>query len=335
MIYDDIVSLVCSKVGQTDADSVAICGQFLTSRAETIWDSQPWRDSLMTCAVQLPNLPGWPSCPFLLMPLGMGRVIKVRFDPRSTLDSWETAMTFDIGADAFDQVGVPVSFSQLAPVVAQIAGTGSGTTGQNDTVQINTTVQADNGMTFDITMELADGTIAVSTGNTFFDTTNPPTNGTFILSFNKAVTQGQIQFLSNAGTATLISPYLSSTSGYLPASSTFVPTCQRIRLQPAPTGAGSVLVHGKRAFPGFASGQQYALPNLDNALQDFCQSDMLERDRQYAKAQAKIQSANSLVQIAISVETKQAANTRRAIPFETGFETGAYGFGWGNEKSFW
>ena len=51
-----------------------------------------------------------------------------------------------------------------------------------------------------------------------------------------------------------------------------------------------------------SSGQQYTLANLDNALQDFCQADMLERDRQYAKAQAKIQSATSLVQLAFALK---------------------------------
>lgn len=330
MTKDQLVNYVCLKLGQTDADTVSAANIFMESRANMIWDAQPWRDSLTVCAVQLPNLPLWPSCPWVIMPSQIGRVMKVRFDPNITMEANEPVTWFDVNPSEFEQTGTPCKFLQYPPVVAQISATGTGVTGTDETVFINSTDQRDTGSTYDVEVETSAGTIIKSTGLTFFDQSSPPYNAAFILSINKGVTFAGVSITSSPPAGTLIPPIPidPNTSGVIPQmgpNDTFAPRVQRIRLAPVPSGAGSILVLGKRAFPGFASGQEFALQNVDNALQDFTLADLLERNRQYGKATQQAQAANTQLQIAFDLETKQAANERRIIPANIGGQDMLYG----------
>lgn len=48
MTLAELSSFVCSKTGRTDSDSVARCKEFLSRRYRLIWDSQLWRDSVLS-----------------------------------------------------------------------------------------------------------------------------------------------------------------------------------------------------------------------------------------------------------------------------------------------
>lgn len=322
MTFDDIVNFVCAKIGQTDANSVALCGQFLTSRGQMIWDAQPWRDSLSVVSVPLPNIAtGWPSvvnpwvsCPWILLPPEIARVMKVRFDPLTCLSPWEASAAFDIAPDSFEQTGSPIAFIQYPPVVAQISGDSTNVHVNLGVIDLFAAPNDVNNpaIVFNFVIEAADGTL-LQTSSQVFQKFNLVGSGVFIRSVQKPVTQGQY-YLSPA-TGQIAIPFPSPTVG---SNDLYFPQVQRIRFVRAPSGIGSILVLGKRVFPGFSSGQQYPLASLDNALQDFVHSDMLERDRQYAKAQAKIQSANSQMTVAYDLETKTSANERRIIPVDVG-----------------
>ncbi len=338
MTKEQLVQYVCMKLGQTDADTVAAAEVFMTSRANMIWDAQPWRDSLTMCSVALPNLPSWPSCPWVLMPPQIGRVMKVRFDPSITMAANEQVNWFDANPTAFEEMGRPCGFVQYPPVVAQISATGVGTLGTDETCQIIANSESDNGLLYSIEVELGSGQIIKSANQVFSDTTSPPYNACFILSFNKGITNEGVTFLGSPPAGTLIPPVgvdpnTSTTISQMTATDTFAPRVQRIRLSPAPSGAGSILVLGKRVFPGFADGQEFALQNVDNALQDFTLADLLERNRQYGKAQQQAAAANTQLQIAYDLETKQAANERRIIPADIG---GQDMLNWGlTGKGYW
>lgn len=330
MTKDQLVNYVCLKLGQTDTDTVAAANIFMESRANMIWDAQPWRDSLTVCAVQLPNLPLWQSCPWVILPAQIGKVMKVRFDPSITMESNEPVTWFDINPAEFEQTGTPCKFLQYPPVVAQITATGTNTVGTDETVNISSTDARDIAALYDIEVETSSGAIIKSTGQVLSNTTSPPYSASFILSFNKPVTFGGVYFTSSPPAGTLIPPVVIDTnfSTIVPQmgpNDTFAPRVQRIRLSPVPTGAGSILVLGKRVFPGFASGQEFALQNVDNALQDFTLADLLERNRQYGKATQQAQAANTQLQIAFDLETKQAANERRIIPANIGGQDMLYG----------
>lgn len=99
-----------------------------------------------------------------------------------------------------------------------------------------------------------------------------------------------------------------------------------IRWFPAPNSDTTLLVTGKRTLTNLTSDTATpVLRNIDNALIAYATGDMLERQRQYGKAQAKFSEGASLLQEMIAIETSQGANVPRIIPdVEPGyFEAGS------------
>lgn len=86
-----------------------------------------------------------------------------------------------------------------------------------------------------------------------------------------------------------------------------------LRLFPHPTGGApaALIIVAKRPCPTLADGDTPALRNVDNALLAFATGDMLERQRHYAKAQAKFQEAATHLDWMRKVESEQADRQRQ------------------------
>jgi hypothetical protein len=91
-------------------------------------------------------------------------------------------------------------------------------------------------------------------------------------------------------------------------------TRQRVRLIEIPTAALTLRVLGKRTTPAFDNLDKPGLNGSENCLIAFAQGDMLERERQYAKATAKFQEGVLLLDQLKRVETVQQAHNTRIIP---------------------
>ncbi|MDR1191283.1 MAG: hypothetical protein LBK60_06425 [Verrucomicrobiales bacterium] len=103
----------------------------------------------------------------------------------------------------------------------------------------------------------------------------------------------------------------------------------RLRLLETPARDCQLLVLGKRVFqPLAADDDTGALVALNNTLIAFAEYDMLERERQYAKAQTKLQEANALMEQMREVERYQTAASAQLIPGPTGTEWDAAEFGY-------
>ncbi len=92
---------------------------------------------------------------------------------------------------------------------------------------------------------------------------------------------------------------------------------RKLRLSPAPTPLlpATLLIAGKRPFPGLAGGgSSPLLRNVDNALLTFATGDMLERQRQYGKAQAKFTEAAAHLAALVALETRQGGQIVQLIP---------------------
>jgi hypothetical protein len=89
-----------------------------------------------------------------------------------------------------------------------------------------------------------------------------------------------------------------------------------LRFLPKPkTNPTPLLIVGKRTLVNLVNdGDTPIIRNIDNALIAFVTSDMLERQRQYGKAQAKVQEAASLLQELVKLEEQDAGNIKRIIP---------------------
>ena len=89
----------------------------------------------------------------------------------------------------------------------------------------------------------------------------------------------------------------------------------RLKPVPVPKTAGNVFVLGKLNWVALADTDTPALNGIDNALLAFAEGDMLERSRQYGKAQIKYQEAASQVQIMKDLENGQRQSISRIIPY--------------------
>lgn len=107
---------------------------------------------------------------------------------------------------------------------------------------------------------------------------------------------------------------------------------QRIRLLQIPTDSPVVRVLGKRTPPSFTEDlDEPGLSGIENCLIAFAQGDMLQRARQYAKAQAMFQEATLLLQQLKSVEVVQQAHHSRIVPehgYGDDFTDRIHGFSW-------
>jgi hypothetical protein len=105
----------------------------------------------------------------------------------------------------------------------------------------------------------------------------------------------------------------------LGASETDFLTYRRLRVVEMPEQATTLRILGKARPSGFkGDNDSPRITGVTNCLIAFAQADMLERERQYAKAQAKMQEAVTLLADLRAQETVQEAQNRRIIP-EVGY----------------
>lgn len=90
---------------------------------------------------------------------------------------------------------------------------------------------------------------------------------------------------------------------------------RKIRFLPIPNRTYPLKIVGKRPITTLGDTDSPILRNIDRAWAAFTQADMLERQRQYGKSQAKVQEASALLNEMISVETEQSGNMPRVIPW--------------------
>lgn len=88
----------------------------------------------------------------------------------------------------------------------------------------------------------------------------------------------------------------------------------RVKPVPAPLQAGTLFVLGKLKWVELASGDTPCLRGIDNALLAYAEGDMLERARQYSKAQSKYAEASAQVQIMKDIEKGQQQSVSTIMP---------------------
>ena len=89
----------------------------------------------------------------------------------------------------------------------------------------------------------------------------------------------------------------------------------RVKPVPVPSAAGTLFVLGKLNWVALGDTDTPTLNGIDNALLAFAEGDMLERGRQYGKAQVKFTEAASHIGIMRDMETGQKQNIGRIIPY--------------------
>lgn len=347
MNLSSLTSYITEKMGQTDDASVAFCKLSINSNYEQIWDSMPWRDSL--CLVSSRQFSGVPNninqtgvtsaaTSFAIFPPEMERVLSVRLDPNTCLHASDLVTVMDYNSEIFNDSGVPIGFSVMAPIAFGPLVDGS-TSSFKITPPFSDSGQ-DIGLAFFITYERSDGSVNTYNG-TLPDLSGSPLElfdtepVTAIHSFNCDALSQQYELEFGLSLAMDPPPWPGIQSIFLPPGQITVPRCPRIRVLTTPQIGSTLLSVCKRRFVPLAgdSDEPY-LTNIDNALIAMTQADLLERNRQYAKAQAKNQEGAAQVKLMVDLERQQTASQTRIIPADIHGEFIVGGFG-SQGKGYW
>ncbi|HVX56980.1 MAG TPA: hypothetical protein VHA37_04560 [Candidatus Saccharimonadales bacterium] len=301
MILSDMVAFVCGKVNQTAAEDLAACRGFIQRRYEMIWNADLWKDSICQVTKALSAADPLTTTGHVLVPRAVERVLAVR-TPDRQVPVIAPEVLWRVDVDEFARTGTPFQFAPMAPVVWVRPP------GLADQVQLLNSVQADSavsvslsymdaaGEAYDVTLAPGDAGAAALSG--------PPQE---VLSFSKKATTGNVSLVSAADNATVFARLGPTDTDFL--------TFRRLRLLDIPDQDTTLRILGKGRPAGFkGDNDSPRITGVTNCLLSFAQADMLERERQYGKAQSKLQEAVALLADLRLQETVQEAQNRRIMP---------------------
>jgi len=325
MTLSSIANFVCVKIGKTDSSSIAIAKDFVRQRHEMVYDTGLWKDSIIITDFTLQTRDTTDTNPYtsditsseylqtFTLPYAVARPINIVYDSEllSCRDLQSLAQT---QPDTLLSVGDPVAFTEMEPQAIS-----KPTSSEPFKMQLKAYTDA------------SDAGKAVY----FKGTRNQrPVNESLALTANnhygsvefdevhyasKPVTDGEVQFSNGAATEVI------------PAEETRYSLCRvRLNLKPQYVDGEtvSVIVIGKKRIrPLRNDNDEPMIRGIDNALIAFVEGDMLERGRQFAKAQIKFQEASSLLTVTRDIERGQSAAVSVLQPNTLGdFDRSDFGF---------
>jgi hypothetical protein len=328
MNLGDLATFICKKVRHTDALSLAACKEFINRRYQMIYDAENWRESLfLTTPTIDPTLET--SDPLdragrYTLPALIDKVVAVRTDQQQ-LRVAQQEEYFRIDLNAFEQTGTPAQFSILPPMAwdfglissdwydldEDFTLSGNSDSGAKVRAVYQNAADADKSMT--LRYQNQDGTLSdkVFPANVsqYTSITSWTAYVSKIVSVTKPVTTGSLALIYklNGG----------STLGFITMSSsdTVAPTYRRLQLTYIPTVATQLRILFKMAWTELDSDDKSPiLGGIDNVIIPFVQADMLQRERQYAKAQVCVQEGQALLEQYKKSEVYQQAYETRIVP---------------------
>jgi hypothetical protein len=310
MNLSDMAAVVCLRLGKSDDGSLAACKTFLRQRNEMLYHTALWKETQVvdTCkASQETDGDAWR--PELILPATIARPLAIRkgtdgVDGFIRATSLATVMMTQSGA--MGAIGAPVEYAEIAP-----CGLPWAQDYPYSPLTLEPTNSADSGVI--VLVNGVDGdelpfreAVTLTAGSA-----NTTAYWSEVSSIVKPRTAGWIQ-ISAAGNTYSMPPEATRTE------------FSRVRLFQVPewtVDSDSIpiqqkfLVLGKAPVSGFATDEDGPmLRGSDNCLIAFATADMLERGRQYGKAQAKLQEAGALLQQMLAVDQAQSAGIMRLIP---------------------
>ncbi|HEY4360336.1 MAG TPA: hypothetical protein VGN17_05185 [Bryobacteraceae bacterium] len=292
MSLSQMVDVIGTKVGKNDAVSQTACKKFLRQRHDMICLYTIWRELLRLKSVAVTT-----ANQYIIFPQTMALVLAIRYDTRFILPVQKEYLYLTY-ANIFEQSGEPWDYSLERPVATEVKPAGE----KLKFVQVQA---ADNGKKVRVegeyegviyreTVTLSSGADVLST-NTYDD----------VWQMGKDDMTGDLVVKGNTSGTTLITVWAEHRDV----------KCQQIQLHPIPSTDKTMLVLYKiRARQLIDDNDTPELSFMENTLIAFGTADMLERSRQYAKAQAKIEEANTQLAILKDAHEYQRANQVRLVP---------------------
>lgn len=326
MTLAEMADYVCVKVRETDDASVATCKTFIRQRFDMVYNSQLWRESVgmisITVDPTLSTLAGQNAANGIVhLPNIVDRVLAIRSPSREMPPELQETF-FRMDYDAFEQTGEPCTWHQLSKAVLTFP--------EDRGIYVGGFSEADMGSPYYLKWTDGDGNSYDSSANKVVQTLSSLTLLTDIAtkvpaygldsdtaasvrtleSFTKTVTDGSIYIYHLANGSTTEGGYISLT-----ASQTSCQPAVRIQLVYKPTVSVVLRVLCKRKIvPVTNDNDTLCLTNVDNCILAFAQADMLQRARQYGKAQASTAEGMALLESLKTSAVVQDGTNRRVIP---------------------
>lgn len=309
MTLADMADFVCAKVRQQDDSSKTRCKAFLRQRYEVIWAEEMWKDSLFlweftfdvagdAADVAGPNAFGR-SVGVWHAPSSVDRPLALRMGTRGIAVE-DDFQPFRDSLDVFAETGAPINFIAEGQVAADLRGV-------KDTVEasscaISANVSDDTAV---VRLRYIDLNGEEQVTDVTLDSTNQPTFAPqLILSVTKSATNEDVSVTLSGDTVLTVA-----------AADTCAKRYSRLRLIPIPSEDVALKCLVKtRAQRLTDDNDEPSLRGVENCLMAFAQADMLERSRQYAKADRKYGEAGALLKQLKGVEVVQEARRTQILP---------------------
>lgn len=334
MTLADMAAFVCAKVRQQDATAISRCKEFLRQRYEMLYADQLWRASLYLHEFSLPaqerdfdpNITTTGEEGMYFFPESVDRVLAIRFS-EDQVDVIDELQLYRGTLDQYEEEGAPIKFSILSPALFWVASPNM------DNMILQATADDPADANIAVTARWLDGK-----GNPYTTTTN---GGVGFIDANENGIQLLETVTHDAMTGDLVLSFDEGDTGNFidvgrtPAGGTSMIPRQRVRVYPKPGNGAErrsmrALVK-RKALPISSNNDTPTLTGIENCLMAFAQSDMLQRARQYGKAQIVQQEALALFDQFKRLEVVQQANRMQITP-EVSEPSGM--IGWQRSKGF-
>lgn len=322
MTLSALATLVCSKVRKTDDASVAACKEFLRQRHEMIYDAALWKDTVGIWSDTLDydsTLEQW--FPEFHCDYDIARVLGVRWRTNRDLVPTSIGTWMQLDPEFYEQTGEPVSFVELeASGVSFNIPTAAGVT-------ITSSSSEDVGVEVEVSGLDADGEEAFESVTITAGDASTVTEWQSVRAISKPVTVGvvTVEGTGDAPGRMRIPPHDTVSRccvlrfNRLPVANTADPFSDQPEL----------LIHAKRKLTSFVRDTDAPMiRGCDNALIALAQADMLERERQYGKAQAKVAEGQAMLTLMLEQERSQSAAVPQIVPLVFSPAGGVEDFGW-------
>ena len=291
MTLSELTDLVCLKCHRTDAQTQTEAKAYIAARYRMLWDSRGWRDSLglmsMTASSQIVIMPGI-----------VDRIQAIRCGENSNLLPADIGTVFSVDPGLFERSGEPVSFSLVSPSAVQVSPAGG-------KIKISST---DTSASYKVSARGLSGTTEKTETITAIGATEIESAHSYdeIWSLAKNSTTSDLTVKTAADAEILFLDAMETQKQF-----------QRVHFHLTPDPSKTILILFKRRFKPLVNDQDATeLNGIDNALIAAAVSDILEAQRQYGKAQLKMQESGALAQTMVDLERHQSASGAQIVPWD-------------------
>jgi len=300
MNLGEMATFICRKVRASDVNALRDCKAFLKQRYQLIYDESLWRDSIWGWDFTFtPDLVAKPESygGTYLLPDVVGRLLALRSENEQVRSVPEEQL-YRSSINEFSQTGNPVRFTQGAPVVLMFPPEYP---------------DSDVWLSFDA----ADAAIVIRVNYIDANGNRQVVSQTLGTAAVIASSVRVVERATKAGTAAPVVFQSAGADAFIsaPAAATAWPARIPVQLIPRPTEATALkALVKKKALPLTEDEDVPELRDCENALLALAQGDMLERGRQYGKAQAVYGEAGTLLTVLKNQHAFQENQLVQIIP---------------------